>query len=143
MEINSASVVPLGIIDDIFGPTKYSVLPIVLKKEEELRLKEAQEQEKISKVPQEKTEIKQVKTTIKDGLYITVGNRAITKSDIVDEIKIILILNNESFSEDKRAKLQEMAINSAITRNIKQIEIENNSFLEFSQQDFKNEFFFS
>ena len=110
-----------------------------LKEEEELRLKEAQVQEKISNVPQDKTEIKQVKTTIKDGLYVTVGNRAITKSDIVDEIKMILILNNESFSEDKREKLQEMAINSAITRNIKQIEIDKNSFLEFSQQDFRNE----
>ena len=110
-----------------------------LKEEEELRLKEAQVQEKISSVPQDKTEIKQVKTTIKDGLYITIGNRAITKSDIIDEIKIILILNNESFSEDKREKLQEMAVKSAITRNIKQIEIDKNSFLEFSQQDFRNE----
>ena len=110
-----------------------------LKEEEELRLKEAQVQEKISNVPQDKTEIKQVKTKIKDGLYITIGNRAITKSDIVDEIKIILILNNESFSEDKREKLQEMAVKSAITRNIKQIEIDKNSFLEFSQQDFRNE----
>jgi len=110
-----------------------------LKEEEKPKLKEEPIQQKKSDITQDKTEIKQVKTTIKDGLYITVGNRAITKSDIVDEIKIILILNNESFSEDKRAKLQEMAINSAITRNIKQIEIENNSFLEFSQQDFKNE----
>jgi len=110
-----------------------------LKEEEKPKLKEEPIEQKKSDVTQDKTEIKQVKTTIKDGLYITVGNRAITKSDIVDEIKIILILNNESFSEDKRAKLQEMAINSAITRNIKQIEIENNSFLEFSQQDFKNE----
>ena len=110
-----------------------------LDKEEELRLKEAQVQEKISNAPQDKTEIKEVKTTIKDGLYITIGNRAITKSDIVDEIKIILILNNERFSEDKREKLQEKAVKSVITRNIKQIEIDKNSFLEFSQQDFRDE----
>ena len=107
--------------------------------EEEKGLKEEQVQEKISNVSQDKSEIKQVKTTIKDGLYITVGNRAITKSDIVDEIKILLILNNESYSDDKREKLQEMAIQSTITRNIKQIEIDKMSFLEFSQQDFINE----
>ena len=108
-------------------------------KEKEKELKVGQVQEKISTAIQDKTEIKQVKTTIKDGLFITVGNRAITKSDIIDEIKIILILNNESFSEDKREKLQEMAVKSAITRNIKQIEIYKYSFLEFSQQDFRNE----
>ena len=34
---------------------------------------------------------------IQDGLYITVGNNAITKSDIVNEIKILLIVNNESY----------------------------------------------
>ena len=110
-----------------------------LKGEDKPKLKEEPVQQKKSDVPQDKTEIKQVKTTIKDGLYITVGNRAITKSDIVDEIKILLILNNESYSDDKREKLQEMAIQSTITRNIKQIEIDKMSFLEFSQQDFINE----
>ena len=39
---------------------------------------------------------------IQDGLYITVGNKAITKSDIVNEIKILLIVNNESYSEEKK-----------------------------------------
>ena len=57
-------------------------------------------QEKISDVTQVETEIKQVKTTIEDGLFITVGNRAITKSDIVNEIKIILILTNESYTDE-------------------------------------------
>ena len=85
------------------------------------------------------TEIKQVKTTIEDGLFITVGNRAITKSDIVNEIKIILILNNESYSDDKKEKLHKQAINSTIKRNIKQIEIDRIGFLEFNQQDLINE----
>ena len=111
----------------------------ITKKEEEKELKVGQVQEKISTTIQDKTEIKQVKTTIKDGLFITVGNRAITKSDIVDEIKIMLILNNESYSEDKRETLQKMAIQSVIKRNIKQIEIDKKSFLEFGQQDFTNE----
>ena len=45
----------------------------------------------------------------------------------------------KAYSDDKREKLQEMAIQSTITRNIKQIEIDKMSFLEFSQQDFINE----
>ena len=80
-----------------------------------------------------------VNANITDALFITVGNKAITKSDIVDEIKIILILNNESYSDDKREKLNKMAIKSAIERNIKQIEINRIGFLEFSQQDLINE----
>ena len=76
-----------------------------------------------------------VNANIADALFITVGNKAITKSDIVDEIKIILILNNESYSDDKRGKLNKMAIKSTIERNIKQIEIDRLGFLEFSQQD--------
>ena len=53
---------------------------------------------------------------IEDALLITVGDKAITKSDIVDEIKIILILNNESYSDDKKEKLHQQAINSTIKR---------------------------
>ena len=80
-----------------------------------------------------------VNANIADALYITVGNKAITKSDIVDEIKIILILNNKSYSDAKREKLNKMAIKSTIERNIKQIEIDRIGFLEFSQQDLINE----
>ena len=76
---------------------------------------------------------------IKDGLFITVGDRAVTKLDIINEIKIIIILNNMSYSEDKREQLQEMAINSIIKKSIKEIETSKNDFLEFSQNDLNNE----
>ena len=99
-----------------------------LKQEEEQRLKETQVTKKI-----------QVETVIEDGLYATVGNKAITKSDIINEMKVILILNNKSYSVDEGKKLREMAIKSIIKRNIKQIEIERNNFLQFNQQDFKKE----
>ena len=82
--------------------------------EEEERLKE-EEKQKLK----EKTKIKQVKTTLKDGLYATVGNKAITRSDILNEIKSILILNNMSYSDEKRQELQQMAVKSVIKRNIK------------------------
>ena len=107
--------------------------------EEKLRLEEEEIQKKISEATQKRTEIKQVKTTIKDGLFAAVGNRAITKSDIVNEIKTILILNNMSYSADKREELQQMAIKSVVNRNIKEIEINKNNFLEFSQDDLNNE----
>jgi len=38
---------------------------------------------------------------ISDSIFMTVGNKPVTRSDIVNEIKIILILNNESYSESK------------------------------------------
>ena len=76
---------------------------------------------------------------ISDSLYMTVGNKPVTLSDIVNEIKIILILNNESYSEDKRDKLQEMAVKSIINRSIKRIELERNNFFKLNPLDFENE----
>ena len=108
-------------------------------KEEEKKLKESQIQEKISDTTQDKKEIKQVKTTIKDGLYATVGNKPITKSDIVNEVKTILILNNMTYSEDKQESLQRMAVKSIINKSIKEIEIDKNNFLQFNQDDINNE----
>ena len=66
---------------------------------------------------------------INDGLYITVGNKAVTKSDVVDEIKKILILNNVIYSEDKREELHQLAVISVIKLNVKKIEVERNDFL--------------
>ena len=76
---------------------------------------------------------------IKDSLYATVGIKAITYSDIINEIKIILILNNESFSKDKRNLLESIAVKTAIQKKIKQIEIEKFSNLDFSNADVDNE----
>ena len=39
---------------------------------------------------------------IEDAIYATVANKAITHSDIINEIKIILILNGQSYSEDRK-----------------------------------------
>jgi len=76
---------------------------------------------------------------INDALYMTVGNRAITQSDIVNEIKILLILNNEIYSEDKRDKLQEIAVQTIIKRNIKQMELDRNNFFEINKKDLEKE----
>ena len=70
---------------------------------------------------------------------MTIGNKPITRSDIVNEIKLILILNNESYSDDKRDRLHQAAVKSTIRRNIKQIELERNNFFRLNEEDFKKE----
>lgn len=72
---------------------------------------------------------------IKDSLFATVGNKAITQSDIINEIKIILISSGQSFSEDKKKQLQEIAVKSTVKRKIKQIEIEKHDSLEINRDD--------
>ena len=41
------------------------------------------------------------KTEISDSIFATVGNKVITRSDIVNEIKIILISTGQQLTEDK------------------------------------------
>ena len=58
-----------------------------------------------------------VKTTnaeISDSIFMSIGDKPITKSDIVNEIKIILILNNESYTDDKKEQLHEVAVKSVV-----------------------------
>ena len=108
----------------------------IIEEEKPSEIKKGSE-EKLDKIEEQK-KIK-IKTDIKDGLFATVGNKAITRSDIINEIKIILILANKSFSEDERKKLQQMAIKSIIKKNIKKIEIEKNNYVEFNKQDLTKE----
>ena len=78
-------------------------------------------------------------SAIKDSLFATVGNKAITQNDIVNEVKTILILSGQDFSEDKRDELQAAAIKSIIRRNIKLIEIEKYDALRFNSADIERE----
>ena len=83
-----------------------------------------------------------VKTTnaeISDSIFMSIGDKPITKSDIVNEIKIILILNNESYTDDKKEQLHEVAVKSVVKRNIKLIEIERYNLLKYNEQDFQKE----
>ena len=76
---------------------------------------------------------------IKDSIFATVGNKVITKSDIINEIKIILILNGTSYSEEIKDQLDQAAIQSVIKRTIKKIEIEKYDSLRFNPKDVDNE----
>ena len=53
---------------------------------------------------------------IKDSLFATVGNKAITRSDILAEIKIILILNGQNFSQENAEILETSAIKTTIQK---------------------------
>ncbi len=79
------------------------------------------------------------KTAIKDALYASIGNKAITKLDIVNEMKIILILTNQSFSGNTKDHIQAAATQSIIKRTIKTIEIEKYKSLSFNPTDLQNE----
>ena len=83
--------------------------------------------------------IEKVNAEIKDALFMTIGNKPITQSDIVDEIKIILILNNESYSDEKRDQLHELAVRSTVKRTIKNIELERYNFFKFNEEDLQKE----
>jgi len=72
---------------------------------------------------------------IKDSLFATVGNKAITRSDILEEIKVILIVNNLSYSESVKEQLEKAAIKAVIKRNIKEIELQKYNFTKFNEAD--------
>lgn len=76
---------------------------------------------------------------MEDSIYATVANKAITHSDIIKEIKIILILNGQTFSEDQRVSLEKAAIKSVVKRQIKKIEIEKYDDLKFNPEDLDKE----
>ena len=82
-----------------------------------------------------KTDVPEVEIGIKDSLLATVGNKAITQSDIINEIKIILILTGQSYNEDIKKQLESGAIQSTIRRTIKKIEIGKHDFLTFNKPD--------
>ena len=79
-----------------------------------------------------------VESEIKDSLFATVADKAITQSDVINEIKIILILNGKKFSDEDRQSIESAAISSIIKRTIKEIEIEKYPSLKFNQGDINN-----
>ena len=83
--------------------------------------------------------LEKANTEISDSLFMTIGDKAIAQSDIVNEIKILLILKNESYSEEKREEMHKLSVQSIIKRKIKEIEIERTDFFEFNQQDVNSE----
>ena len=76
---------------------------------------------------------KEISAKIEDALYATVGNEAITRSDIINEMRLILILTNQSINENNKKVLEQSAIMSIIKRTIKKIELKNKNFTNFNK----------
>ena len=76
---------------------------------------------------------------LQDALFATIGNKAITRADIVNEIKVILILNGENFSQENANNLEAGAIKANIQRTVKEIEIEKYDALKFNPADVNSE----
>ena len=83
--------------------------------------------------------VEQMNAEITDSIFMTIGNTPITHSDLVDEIKIILILNNQSYSDDNRDMLHDLAVKSTVKRTIKEIELERNDYYQYNELDLQNE----
>ena len=77
--------------------------------------------------------VNKAETDINDSIFATVGNKVITRSDILNEIKIILITTGEVFSNDKLEILQASAVKNLIKRNIKEIEISKYENLQYDE----------
>ena len=75
------------------------------------------------------------KAVIKDKIFATVGDKVITRSDVINEIKTILILNDQAYSETIKEQLDNAAIQSLTNRLIKKIEIEKYPNLRFKKED--------
>ena len=72
---------------------------------------------------------------IQDSIFATIGSKAITQSDIIKEIKIILILSGQSFTENQREALEATAVQTTIKRTIKKIGVESFPSLGIDQND--------
>ena len=76
---------------------------------------------------------------ITDSLIGTIGSKALTSSDLINEMKMLLIVNGKTFSQTNKKELQSIALRSIINRLIKQIEIEKHNFNDFNKEDIVNE----
>ena len=79
--------------------------------------------------------ITESKAVIKDKIFATVGDKVITKSDVINEIKTILIINDQAYNDSIKEKLDNAAIQSLTNRLIKKIEIEKYPNLKFEKED--------
>ena len=62
--------------------------------------------------------------SITDALIGTVGNKPLLHSDLINEMKMLLILSGKNFSQENEKELQKVALKSITGSLIKEIEIE-------------------
>jgi parvulin-like peptidyl-prolyl isomerase len=137
-----AIVVMLIIVLFFYSAFFYTPKSITTNVNEETIVKEETEnssEEEILTEQKEKKDLKKIKIKLRDGMFATVGNKAITRSDVINEIKLILITNNMSYSDDKRESLRQMAATALIKRSIKEIELDKNENIKSNNDALNNE----
>ena len=78
-----------------------------------------------------------IEAEVNDSIFATVGNKVITRSDILNEIKVILITTGETFTNDRLDFLQASAVKTLIKRNIKEIEISKYPNLQYDKNELR------
>jgi len=76
---------------------------------------------------------------IKNEIIATVGDKAVTTLDLVDEVKMLLIINKQAYTDDRKKELQSVAMKSIVRRYTQEIEIENYNYDYFSEKDIEKE----
>ena len=70
---------------------------------------------------------------ITDSLIGTIGNKPLTESDIISEMKMLLIINGQTITKEQERELQAVALQQITKRLIKQIEIEKYNIVDFDE----------
>ena len=81
----------------------------------------------------------QAKSEVNDSIFATVGNKVITRSDILNEIKIILITTGETFSSENLEILQAGAVKALVKRKIKEIEVNKYDALSYDKNELRSQ----
>ena len=80
-----------------------------------------------------------VNAAITNSIIVTVGERPITKLDLVNEIKSLLIINGQAYTSERKAELTRAGRQSLISKLIKKAELDKYNFNQFNKQDLSYE----
>ena len=80
-----------------------------------------------------------VNAAITNSIIVTVGEKPITKLDLINEIKSLLIINGQTYTTERRAELTKAGRQSLISKLIKKIELDKYNFNQFNKQDLNYE----
>ena len=76
---------------------------------------------------------------IKNEIIATVGYKAVTTLDLIDEVKMLLIINKQAYTDDRKNELRSVAMKSIVRRYTQEIEIENYNYDYFNEKDIEKE----
>ena len=80
-----------------------------------------------------------VNATITNSIILTVGDKPITKLDLINEIKLLLIINGQTYSSERKEELSKAGRQSLISKLIKKIELKKYNFSRFSKRELNYE----